>query len=321
MPSDPCPSLYLLGGPTAVGKTALALAWAETHNAVILSADALLFYHGMDLGTAKPTPAERRRVPHYGLDLVPVRQAFSVGAYVTYIRRLLARWHARGQTVLVVGGSGFYLKAFVAAVTDATHVPLEVRQRVTTLRRSGGTEALWEALVAANTGTAPAVDRRNPRRLENALMRAWATGQRPDDLRNAMTATADPFPQWRKHLTFLTRPRAELHDRIAARTEAMLAAGWEAETRQLLALGLRANPTAARAIGYREMIAWLDGALPREELPAAINAATRRLVRKQETWRRHQMPGGHTLELTAAAQGDPDTLFPPAAALDLSSPA
>jgi tRNA dimethylallyltransferase len=297
------PILHVLTGPTAVGKSEWALRWAERHGAEIVSCDALLFYRGMDLGTAKPSPAERARVPHHLIDLLEVTETWDVARYVAAARAACADIAARGRPVLVTGGSGFYLKAFFAPVADDVDVPPPVRAAVAGRLRDEGLAALVAELRRLNPAGLGALDERNPRRVVRALERCMASGRTLAELAAAFGRQPAPFPEWRVRLARLDRPRPELEARITARVEAMLAAGLVEEVRRLRAAGLERNPSAARAIGYRETLAMLDGRLPGGELAAAIARSTRALVRKQRTWFRTQLPphavldaGGVTLE-------------------------
>src|SRR5687767_3257495 len=124
------PRLHVLTGPTAVGKTEWALRWAEEHRGEIVSCDSLLFYRGMDIGTAKPTAAERARVPHHLIDVCAVTERMDITEYVKLARRAVLEIQARGHEVLVTGGSGFYLKAFFAPVADTIEVPPQIRDQV-----------------------------------------------------------------------------------------------------------------------------------------------------------------------------------------------
>jgi tRNA dimethylallyltransferase len=280
------PMLHVLTGPTAVGKTEWALRWAEANNVEIVSCDSLLFYRGMDVGTAKPTAAERARVPHHLIDIRDVTEPMDVTHYVTLARAAAAEIAGRGRAVLVTGGSGFYLKCFFAAVADEVAVPAELRTEVAQLSLREAVEKL-RALNPAGLG---ALDVANPRRVTRALERCLASGRTLADLAAEFARLPAPFAEWNVELTRLDRAPTELEARLEARVAAMLRAGLVEEVRRLRAAGLEKNPSAAAAIGYREVIAMLDGKLPEHDLAATIARNTRALVKKQRTWFRTQLP-------------------------------
>ncbi len=282
--------LHVLTGPTAVGKTAWALAWAERTGAEIVSCDSLLFYRGMDIGTAKPSAAERARVPHHLVDILDLAATMDVAEFTERARAACADILARGRRVLVAGGSGFYLKAFFAPVADEVDVPPEVRAAVAAQLAGEGLPSLVAELRQLNPAGLGALDVRNPRRVVRALERCRASGRTLAELAVAFAGQPPPFAGWTVRLVQLDRPRAELDTRIAGRVRAMLAAGLVQEVRGLLAAGLARNAAAARAIGYRETIACLEGRLRRDQLEASIVQDTRALVRKQLTWFRTQLP-------------------------------
>lgn len=285
------PVLHLLTGPTAVGKTEWALRWAERFGAEIVSCDSLLFYRGMDIGTAKPTPAERARVPHHLIDLMPADKRMDVTRYVHAAREAVAAVLGRGRRVLITGGSGFYLKCFLAPVADDVVVPESVRVAVAELPLPAAVARL-QALNPAGLGT---LDVANPRRVNRALERCLASGRTLAELAAAFARQKGPFADYDVVLTRLERDPAELAGRIEARVAAMLRAGLVEEVRRLRAEGFERNPSAARAIGYREVLAMLDGALPPADLAAEIAANTRALVKKQRTWFRTQLPAHRVL--------------------------
>ena len=280
------PTLHVVTGCTAVGKTEWALRWAEAKGAEIVSCDSLLFYRGMDLGTAKPTAAERARVPHHLIDVCSVTERMDVTHYVTKARTAVREIQARGRAVLVVGGSGFYLKSFFAPVADGVAVPEELRREIAQLPIA---EALAR-LRTLNPGGLGTLDTANPRRVTRALERCLASGRTLQALAEEFARQAGPFADWQVEVTRLERPPGELEQRIEARVATMLGEGLVAEVRALCAAGLRDNPSAARAIGYREVIDWLDGKLPEQDLAAEIVKNTRALVKKQRTWFRTQLP-------------------------------
>lgn len=280
------PRLHVLTGCTAVGKTEWALQWAERHGAEIVSCDSLLFYRRMDLGTAKPSKAEQARVPHHLIDVVDVSGRMDVTRYVELARAALAEIHARGREILVVGGSGFYLRSFFGAVADEVAVSPAVRAEVAALTN----EQARDRLRQLNPAGLGALDVANPRRVARALERCLASGRPLVELAAEFERRPGPFAGWTVELTELERAPEELNRRIELRVGAMLAAGLVAEVQGLLPLGLKDNPSASRAIGYREVIDHLEGRLPFAELAGEIARNTRALVKKQRTWFRTQLP-------------------------------
>ncbi|HEY1847842.1 MAG TPA: tRNA (adenosine(37)-N6)-dimethylallyltransferase MiaA [Opitutaceae bacterium] len=299
--------LHVLTGCTAAGKTEWALRWAEERGAEILSCDSLLFYRGMDIGTAKPTRGELGRVPHHLVDIRAVCEPLNVAEYAQLALAAAEEILGRGRPVLVVGGSGFYLSCFFRPVADRLEVPLSVREEVARVA-AGGLPALVAALQELNPGGLGALDAANPRRVEAALARCLATGRTHAELTREFAGTAGPFAGWKVRLCRLDRPPADIEGRIAARVAAMLAAGLVAEVESLLGAGLRSNPSACRAIGYRETIDVLEGRAPAASLAAEIERDTRALVKKQRTWFRTQLPPHPVV----VAGGPPETgrLFP-----------
>jgi tRNA dimethylallyltransferase len=280
------PVLHLLTGPTAVGKTEWALRWAERNRAEIVSCDSLLFYRGMDIGTAKPTKEERARVPHHLIDICGLAERMDVSGYVARARAAVADIIARGRAVLVTGGSGFYLRAFLAPVADDVAVPPAVREEVAAL----APEPALARLRALNPSGLGNLDTANPRRVTRALERCLASGRELTVLAAEFARQLSPFSDYAIRLTRLDRAPVDLAARIDRRVEAMLRAGLVEEVRRLRADGLESNPSAARAIGYREVLAHLDGQLPAAALPGEIAKNTRALVKKQRTWFRTQLP-------------------------------
>lgn len=295
--------LHVLTGPTAVGKTEWALRWAERHGAEIVSCDSLLFYRGLDIGTAKPTAEEQRRVPHHLIDLCEVGARMDITEYVRQARRAVEEICGRGRRVLVVGGSGFYLKAFFAPVADAVEVPEELRAQVT---QSSLPEAIAE-LHRLNPAGLGELDVDNPRRVSRALERCLASGRTLGELAKEFAAQPGPFADYAVELVRLDRDPDELARRIEARVAAMLRDGLVEEVKRMRPQGLDANPSAARAIGYREVLAMLDGTLPESGLAAAITQNTRALVKKQRTWFRTQLPEHRVV--AAADLADVGSLF------------
>ncbi len=302
-------TLYVLTGCTASGKTDRALRWAEANGAEIISCDSLLFYRGMDIGTAKPKAAERARVPHHLIDIIGVGEAMNVARYSRLARDAAESIAARGRRVLVVGGSGFYLKSFLAPVADEIEVSADVRARVSATLAEGGLPALVSELAGLNPGGLGSLDTANPRRVARALERCLASGRTLPELAADFARLQPAFGDWDARVVELRREPDDLARRATGRIEGMLRDGLVEEVRGLLARGLRENPSAARAIGYREVIAMFDGKLPADGLASEIGKNTRALIKKQATWFRTQLPPHRVLE--AGEMADPGALFSP----------
>jgi tRNA dimethylallyltransferase len=298
--------IHVLTGCTAVGKTELALRWAEAKGAEIVSCDSLLFYRGADIGTAKPSPVERARVPHHLIDVRDVREQMDVTQYVTLARAAVADILARGRKVLVTGGSGFYLKAFFGPIADDVDVPAELRDEVRSRLESDGLEALVTELRGLNPQGLGTLDIANPRRVTRALERCRASGRTLAELKEDFAAQPSPFADCDVRLCELVRDKENLERRIELRVSAMLQAGLVEEVRHLLGRGLKENPSASRAIGYRETIDFIEGSVTEAELAPAIAKNTRALVKKQTTWFKTQLPEHRKV---AAEGAQPEELF------------
>ena len=298
--------IYVLTGCTASGKTEWALRWAEQNNAEIVSCDSLLFYRGMDIGTAKPTPAERALVPHHLIDICDVTDRMDVTYYVTSAKRVVEEIAARGRRVLVTGGSGFYLKTFFSSVADQVAVPAALREEIGVRLQTVGLPTLVEELRQLNPAGLGALDTDNPRRVVRALERCRASGKTLTEMAEDFAKIPAPFAEWEVQCVQLERDAKELERRIGVRVDAMLQAGLIAEVERLLAAGLRQNPSASKAIGYRETIDFIDGKLLRAGLGGEIARNTRALVKKQRTWFRTQLPEH---KIAPAGGKLPDDLF------------
>jgi tRNA dimethylallyltransferase len=300
MATNPRPALFVLTGSTATGKTARALDWAERHGAEIVSCDSLLFYRGMDIGTAKPTRAELARVPHHLIDVVEPRERYDVQRYVAAARAAVADIVRRGRWVLVVGGSGFYLRSFFAPMSDDIAIDPALRTELETRLAAEGLPALVAELRAINSAGLGTLDTENPRRVVRALERCRASGRPLVELAAEFAAKPSAFADFEVRLARLDCAPEELERRIVARVRAMLGAGLVDEVRRLDAAGLRENASAARAIGYRETLDYLDGRKPLVALEGEIVRNTRALVKKQRTWFRTQLPQHRVVETADA---------------------
>lgn len=269
---------FILAGATATGKTAVAQLLAEELGCAVLSADAMLVYRGMDIGTAKPTPAERGNVPYFGLDIVTPAEPFSTGRWLADAARALAAPPPPGG-LIVAGGTGLYIKALTDGL-DAAPADPAARARWQALFEQGGLPALQRALEERDPAAlAGLADPANPRRLIRALEHLDAHGTLPRQWRDAK-----PAPP----VIALRLPREQLHLRIVRRVETMFRQGLADEVRALRQAYPFWSDTAAHAIGYAETAALLDGALSPREATERIIIRTRQLAKRQETWFRNQ---------------------------------
>ena len=291
-------SLFVLTGCTAVGKTEWALEWAESNDAEIVSCDSLLFYKGMDIGTAKPTGAERARVPHHLIDICEPHERMDIAAFLPLAIAAVEDIRVRGKKVLVTGGSGFYLKAFFSPVLDSVRVSTKTRETVRSLEQAGGLEKMVEILRSLDPDCEGELDIQNPRRVLKALERCMETGKSMRQLKTEFSSQKNPLTEMSKKLVVLDRDRKELDARIEERVAAMLKEGLVEEVKRLRADGFESNPSGAGSIGYRETLAYLDGEIEFENLARNIVVDTQRLAKKQRTWFRTQLPVSKTINLT-----------------------
>jgi tRNA dimethylallyltransferase len=268
--------LIAVVGPTAAGKSDLAMALARAYDGEIVNADAMQLYRGLDVGTAKATPAERSEVPHHLLDVLDVTETASVAAYQRAARGAVERVLAAGRTPVLVGGSGLYVQAVVDELEFPGTDP-DLRAELSAELDRVGPAELHARLATIDPDAAAAVLPSNGRRIVRALEVIALTG-RPFTARLPEAAA----PRYDAVLLGVDRPTDELDARIARRVARMFAAGLVAETRALLP-GLREGRTASRALGYQQVLAALDQG-DMEAAAADTVVATRRFVRRQRSW-------------------------------------
>ncbi|UVS77913.1 tRNA (adenosine(37)-N6)-dimethylallyltransferase MiaA [Actinokineospora sp. UTMC 2448] len=264
-------------GPTATGKSDLGVALAERLDGEVVNADAMQLYRGMDIGTAKITPAERRGVPHHQLDVLDVRETASVAAYQRHARAAIEDIRERGRTPILVGGSGLYVQAVLDDL-DFPGTDPELRTRLEAELTQVGAAVLHERLARLDPVAAGAILPSNGRRIVRALEVIELTG-RPF----SATMPRPGPPRYGAVLIGIDRDPEELDARVDTRVERMFAAGLVDEVRALEAHGLREGRTASRALGYQQVLAALDTgdfAGAAEETARA----TRRFVRRQRSW-------------------------------------
>lgn len=284
-----------LAGPTASGKTELALELAALLDGEIISTDSMQVYRGLDIGAAKPTAADRARAPHHLIDAVEITEAFDAAKFVALARRAVDDISARGRRPVFCGGTGLYFKAFLDGLGGAPPANPALRAGL----EAAPIDRLLEELSSRDPAAFARIDRRNPRRVIRAVEVIRLTG-RPFSAQRAdwNAAAAAPAPV---NFLVLNRPKPELDARINARVDDMFQRGLVAETRALLERGLAANPAAMQAIGYRQVVEHLRGERSLADTIELVKTRTRQFARRQLTWfRRHAPPGALWMELSAA---------------------
>ncbi len=284
-------SPILIAGPTASGKSEIALQLAERLGGEIISADSMQVYRGLDVGTAKPTAAERARVPHHLIDICDLTQAFDAAQFARQAKQAVAEIQARGRVPILCGGTGLYFKAFLEGVGEAPPADPALRGELERLPLA----TLLAELLARDPVTHERIDRQNPRRVVRAVEVIRLTGKPFSEQRTPWDAATGPRGTPNPRFVALLRSNADLQQRINRRVEAMFRGGLVAETEHLLQHGLAENQTAMQAIGYRQVVEYLGRPA---RTPAAlaetvelVKIRTRQYAKRQLTWfRRHGNP-------------------------------
>jgi tRNA dimethylallyltransferase len=282
------PLVPVIVGPTGAGKTALAVALAQVWPLVVISADSRQLYRGLDAGTGKPTARQRRAVEHVGVDVIDPGERYSAGRFARDAAGWLSAIPA-GRQPVIVGGTGLYVRALVDGLFHEP--PLDAGRRAGISRWAVAADGLGRWATRLDPAYSGGGRQRATRTVEVALL----TG-RPLSWWQRRAKAEGVMRPWYVRLTL---PRAVLHRRIAERVARMLDDGWVAEVRRLLAAGLTARSPGLDALGYRDVVRHLEGALPRERLADAIAASTRRYAKRQETWFRHQLGAAPCFTLDA----------------------
>lgn len=274
------PILIVLG-PTATGKSALGLRLAEEIGGEIVNADALQVYRGLDVGTAKPTPEERRRVPHHLIDVLDPDQPWSAGEFARGARAAIAEIEGRGRRPIVVGGSGLYLRALTEGLSPVPPGDPEVRAELRRRLAAEGREALAAELARSDPETAARLAPGDTQRLLRALEVAAVSGRPLSAWIASQPFGTEKVPAFKLGLTL---PRAILYDRIRIRAAEMVERGWVEEVAGLLARGYTRDDAAFQAIGYRQLAAHLAGERSLGSALEEIVRETRRFAKRQLTW-------------------------------------
>lgn len=281
--------LIVILGPTAVGKTALSIELAHHLDTEIISGDSMLVYRGFDIGTAKPTLAERQGIVHHLVDVLPPDAAFNVTDFVREARRLITQINAAGKIPILAGGTGLYVKALLEGYAfNVTQGHEEYRAELEALGRSKGNEYVHAMLAKVNPEAAARLHPNDFRR----IVRALEVARFGDEAISQSRAAVDGELCYDALVLGLSRDRQQLYDRINRRVELMFAAGLAAEVQGLLKAGVARDSQAMQGIGYKETAAWLAGEMTYEEAVELIQKSTRHFAKRQLTWYR-KMPYIH----------------------------
>ena len=298
--STPNSQPVLIAGPTAAGKSEIALCLAGQLGGEIISVDSMQVYRGLDIGTAKPSPADRARVPHHLIDILDLTESFDAAQFARLAHRAVAEVQSRGRVPILCGGTGLYFKAFLDGLGDAPSADAKLRAELEAMPL----EKLLEELREHDPAAYERIDRKNPRRVVRAVEVLRLTGRPFSEQKSRWgETTGEPgkFGMRRRvgalesgdmsphsKVFCFTRSSDNLRKRIDARVDAMFARGLVDETRELLKHGLAENKTAMQAIGYRQVVEHLRGERALEETIELVKIRTRQFAKRQLTWFRAQ---------------------------------
>jgi tRNA dimethylallyltransferase len=282
MDANPEPPPVFLAGPTAAGKSAVALELAERIEGEIISVDSMQVYRGMNIGTAKPSPEEQKRAPHHLIDMAGLDESFDAARFVALARAAVKEIRGRGRLPIFCGGTGLYFRAYLEGLGNAPPSDPKLRAEL----EAAPLEKLLTELEQRDLAAFHKIDRKNPRRVVRALEVIRLTGKTFSGQRAVWQPGCAEAPG---HFFGLTRPPGDLSERIRLRVDEMFARGLVAETEQLLQRGLAENPTAMQALGYRQVVEHLRGERPLPETIELVKIRTRQFAKRQSTWFRRQM--------------------------------
>lgn len=285
--------ITVIVGPTAVGKTAFSIAFAKLIQAEIVSADSRYFYRGMNIGTAKPTAEEMQGIPHHLIDVAEPDQTWSLALFQQKAHAAILDIHQRGKNVLVVGGTGQYIRAVLEGWRPPELTPdLPMRKALEAWAAAIGGQELHHKLEHIDPAAAAKIDYQNVRRTIRAFEVIFTSGQLFSAQRKQIDSPYQPL------VIGLTRPRAELYERIDRRIDQMFEDGFVTEVRELLDRGFSPDLPSMSAIGYREVSAYLRQEISLEEAVLQIRRGTRNYVRRQANWFKQSDPQIHWYDLS-----------------------
>ena len=275
------PPIFIAGS-TAVGKSEIALALAEKIGGEIISVDSMQVYRGLDIGTAKPSPAERAKVSHHLVDICDLHESFDAAQFIHLAQKAVSEIQSRNKTPIFCGGTGLYFKAFLDGLGEAPATDAKLRAEL----EAAPLASLLEELRERDPATFEQIDRQNPRRVVRAVEVIRLTGNKFSEQRSDWNPRHPPLVI--RHFYCFTRSAGDLHARINTRVDEMFRRGLVAETEQLLKHGLAENKFAMQAIGYRQVVEHLRGERDLAETIELVKIRTRQFAKRQLTWfRRH----------------------------------
>ena len=277
-------SPIFIAGPTAVGKSEIALLLAEKIGGEIISADSMQVYRGLDIGTAKPDEAERKGIPHHLVDVCDLTENFDAAQFIRLAQKAVEEIQARNKIPIFCGGTGLYFKAFLSGLGEAPATNPELRAEL----EAASFESLLHELRERDSAAYEKIDKQNPRRVIRAVEVIRLTGKKFSEQRAEWKSGARSKEQGLGFFCFARAPE-DLHGRINARVDAMFARGLVDETRELLTHGLEQNKTAMQAIGYRQVVEHLRGERALAETIELVKSRTRQFAKRQLTWFRRQL--------------------------------
>ena len=279
----PSQSPIFLAGPTAVGKSEIALALAEQIGGEIISVDSMQVYRGLDIGTAKPSAEERKKIPHHLIDVVGLNETFDAAKFIQLAKRAEQEIQSRGRVPIFCGGTGLYFSAYLQGLGDAPPANPTLRAEL----QAAPLQDLLRELEERDPATYEKIDRQNPRRVIRAVEVIRLTGK-PFSAQRAEWKSKVQSPK-SKVLFGLAREPKYLQERINARVDKMFRDGLIAETEKLLKRGLAENKTAMQSLGYRQVVEHLRGERSLEETVELVKIRTRQFAKRQMTWFRRQL--------------------------------
>jgi tRNA dimethylallyltransferase len=280
---NPVSTPVFIAGPTAVGKSGVALALAEKIGGEIISVDSMQVYRGLDIGTAKPSAAEREKIPHHLVDICELDENFDAAQFIRLAQKAVEEIRSRNKIPIFCGGTGLYFKAFLSGLGEAPATNFELRAELEALPF----EKLLHELRERDPAAYEKIDKQNPRRVIRAVEVIRLTGKKFSEQRAEWKSKVQSPKS--KNFFALARQSEDLHARINARVDGMFRRGLVAETEELLKRGLEQNKTAMQAIGYRQVVEYLRGERPLAETIELVKSRTRQFAKRQLTWFRRQL--------------------------------